>query len=205
MSNAFKDFFALRRKRITRLVIWPFGLLILLTSSRWGTHSIIEGSLFTVGCMLVAIATVGRLWCSLYICGYKSEKLITSGPYSLCRNPLYFFSSVGALGVGFATGTFTFPAILVLLFAASYPSVIRYEETKLAALHGQAFTSYLASVPRFWPRLTGILEPENYVVVPRKFRSAMFDALWFMWLVGLLALAAAFRSEHVIPTVLSVW
>jgi protein-S-isoprenylcysteine O-methyltransferase Ste14 len=44
---------------------------------------------------LAAMIASHRLWCSLYISGYKNSQLITSGPYSLCRNPLYFFSFVG--------------------------------------------------------------------------------------------------------------
>jgi hypothetical protein len=58
--------------------------------------------LFTLGMFLVAIGSLGRMWCSLYIAGYKDQVLLTQGPDSMTRNPLYFFSTFGALGVGFA-------------------------------------------------------------------------------------------------------
>ncbi|GIS42766.1 MAG: hypothetical protein Ct9H90mP15_08060 [Candidatus Neomarinimicrobiota bacterium] len=29
---------------------------------------------------------------SLYVEGFKTKKLITEGPYSMVRNPLYFFT-----------------------------------------------------------------------------------------------------------------
>ena len=64
------------------------------------TYPAIPGVMMLAGCTLVGIATVGRLWCALYIAGYKTDKLITSGPYSMCRNPLYFFSLLGGIGVG---------------------------------------------------------------------------------------------------------
>jgi hypothetical protein len=35
---------------------------------------------------IAAVASLGRMWCSLYIAGSKDKELITNGPYSLCRN-----------------------------------------------------------------------------------------------------------------------
>lgn len=55
--------------------------------------------LFLLGLLLVGVATVGRLWCSLYISGHENSELITTGPYSLSRNPLYFFSLPGFAGI----------------------------------------------------------------------------------------------------------
>ena len=138
-----------RRIILSRMIIWPLALTIFLTTSKQG--EIFKGFLFLAGCMLVAVATIGRLWCSLYIGGYKKKQLVTSGPYSLCRNPLYFFSSIGIIGVGFTTGTVTIPHLLAILFSLYYPFVIRFEEAILAPLHGDAFKDYVARVPRFWP------------------------------------------------------
>jgi len=200
-----KGFFAKRRKRLSRLILWPLGLAIILTNSGWHTHVVFAGFLFSLGCVLVAVASVGRLWCSQYICGYKTTHLITSGPYSLCRNPLYFFSSLGAIGVGLSTQTLTIPLVLVFMFAISYPTVIRFEEEKMSERHGVAFKDYVARVPRFFPRLKGLNEPESYVVVPAVFRSALLDAVWFTWIVGLVALAAALRSAGVLPTIMTLY
>jgi protein-S-isoprenylcysteine O-methyltransferase Ste14 len=96
------------RIAVSRIFAGAFFFLLACTDSAQ-EDSIVSAILFLLGLVLVGIATVGRLWCALYIAGYKDSDLITSGPYSITRNPLYFFSFVGFAGIGLATETFTFP------------------------------------------------------------------------------------------------
>ncbi len=42
---------------------------------------------------------------SAYIAGLKSKRVISYGPYSIMRNPLYFFSSLGFIGAGLTFGS----------------------------------------------------------------------------------------------------
>ena len=189
-----------RRMLFSRILMWPLFLLLLFTSSRWEGDPAVEAALFLSGCLLVAIASIGRLWCSLYICGYKTMSLVTEGPYSLCRNPLYFFSAIGATGVGLATETLAIPSAVILAFAAYYPFVIRGEEGKLLAIHGEPYRQYMREVPRFWPRLVRPVEPDTYLIVPGKIRRALVDSLWFVWLVGLLEFAEALRETGLVGT-----
>ena len=60
-------------------------------------------------------------WSSLYIAGRKGRELVTVGPYSTCRNPLYFFSIVGAAGMGAQSGSLTLGLICGMI-AASFSS-----------------------------------------------------------------------------------
>ena len=143
---------------------------------------------------LVAVASMGRMWCSLYIGGYKNDELIMQGPYSICRNPLYFFSMLGLLGVGFCTETFTFPAVFIVLFLLYYPFVIKGEEKRLKQIFGLGFDEYAKRVPAFFPRFSTYDEPENYNVKPAIYRRHMFSALWFIWIVGILELLEGIRG-----------
>lgn len=197
--------FARQRIIISRAVVIPLMALVFMTESAWELVPPVDGFIFVAGCLLVGMATVGRLWCSIYICGRKTKELVTCGPYALTRNPLYFFSALGALGVGFATETLTIPALLILLFAATYPSVMASEERKLRAIHPVEFAAYEAATPRFFPRLARVIEPETYEVSPRIFRRALFDALWFVWLVGILELAEALREGGLLPSLLTLY
>ena len=162
-------------------------LFLCATNSHWDEN---EGPvaflLFLVGLVLIAIASLGRIWCSLYIAGYKDKKLVVVGPYSMCRNPLYFFSFLGGLGVGCATETFTFPLLLVAFFVLYYPFMIRSEEQRLRRFWGAAFDDYQSRVPRFFPKISLLDEPENYTVKPVIYRKHILSALWFIWLVGII-------------------
>ncbi len=194
------------RLPISRLASSAAVLLLLLSTNRWETGG--EGGatgLFTLGMFLVAIGSLGRMWCSLYIAGYKDRSLITQGPYSMTRNPLYFFSVFGALGVGFCTETFTFPSLLLAVMVLYYPLVVRKEERRLRELFGIDFDNYARRVPAFFPNLALFSEPDTYVVKPVVYRRHMFSALWFVWIVGLLELAEGLKEMGWIPTLWSFW
>jgi len=154
--------------------------------------------LFMSGLVLIGIATVGRLWCSLYISGYKDNELITVGPYSVSRNPLYFFSFLGFVGVGLATETITLAVVLTVFFAIVYPFVIRGEERVLRTKFGAKFDDYCARVPRFIPNPAAYVEPPTWVVDTRRFRRTMVDVVWFVWLAALLELVEAIHALGIV-------
>ena len=189
------------RLPVSRLLSFTAVVFLLLSTSRWdNAGSGISMVLFPLGMFLVAIGTLGRMWCSLYIAGYKDQVLITQGPYSMTRNPLYFFSTFGALGVGFCTETFTFPAVLLAGMILYYPLVVRKEERRLRERFGNDFDEYARRVPAFFPDFRLFSEPESYVVKPIVYRRHMLSALWFIWIVGLIELAEGLKEIGWIPT-----
>ncbi len=133
---------------------------------------------------------------------HKNLQIISTGPYSLCRNPLYFFSWIGFAGIGFATETFTLGIVLSVLFLIGYVPVINSEEAFLQSKFGAAFTGYCELTPRFFPRLSGLNEPENYTVNPRLFRRTMGDVIWFVWILGFLELVEALHEFHILEPLL---
>ncbi|HEX9182957.1 MAG TPA: isoprenylcysteine carboxylmethyltransferase family protein [Burkholderiales bacterium] len=177
-----------------------FFLAVLATES---VHegSLLSTALFLVGLALVGLATVGRLWCSLYISGYKQAQLVTTGPYSVCRNPLYFFSLLGFAGIGFATETLTFAVVMVAAMLFAYPSVIRREEQTLREKFGAAFEEYCARTPRLFPDFSRFTEPESWTVNPRIFRRSMGEVVWFVWFVGIIELVEALHEYRFVEPV----
>ena len=77
---------------------------IFTTQSLWETkNEVLTFFLFFIGMILVGIASLGRMWCSLYIAGYKDDKLVTDGgltPFVAIH--CIFFSMIGLLGIGCA-------------------------------------------------------------------------------------------------------
>lgn len=190
----------------TRVITAAILVLVVLTSSRWQVDSPIVGSLlYFAGIMLVTVATVGRLWCSLYISGYKNNELIQVGPYASTRNPLYFFSLVGLAGIGLATQSLVLTALLLAFFPLIYIPTIAMEEQRLAGRHGKAFTDFTARVPRFWPRWSQLAEPDTYECRPLVFRKRLLDTVWFVWAAGALQVADALRDAGVVPTVWTLY
>ncbi|MEN6466554.1 MAG: isoprenylcysteine carboxylmethyltransferase family protein [Syntrophaceae bacterium] len=194
------------RIRISQLYALVLVLLIMLSGNYWEqTAPLVNAFLFLIGMVLAGIGSMGRLWCTLYIAGYKENTLITAGPYSMTRNPLYFFSLIGALGVGFATETFIIPLLILIGFALYYPSVIKSEELRLRELHKGAFDEYVSKVPRFFPRVENFSEPEDYVIKPVLFRKNIFDALWFIWLIGILEVIETLHDVHILPSLIDLF
>ena len=197
MATIAAEFFASHRIVISRFAALAFFvLLVSFESAQEGT--LLSAVLFLTGLILVGIATAGRLWCALYISGHKNRELVTDGPYSMTRNPLYFFSLLGFAGIGFATETFSFAIGCIVFFALVYPSVIAHEEHLLRSRFGQAFVAYCVRTPRFFPNLRLFREPDSYVVDPKVFRRAIGDVLWFIWLVGIVEFVEALHEYHIV-------
>jgi protein-S-isoprenylcysteine O-methyltransferase Ste14 len=82
----------------------------------------------------------------------KDSRLATTGPYAWTRNPLYFGSSLLALGFAIMSRNWIAAALLLVPSAVIYPRVIRNEEAHLARLFADDFRVYRATVPCFVPR-----------------------------------------------------
>ena len=150
------------------------------------------------GFTCVALACLGRIWCSLFIAGHKDEKLITTGPYALCRHPLYALSIVGALGLGLTSQSILLCVAAVVLIAALLVYAASCEEQFLADSFPDEFTAYVAATPnKWWPRFVARQVPERLEVKPAIFWKALVDAGAFFLLYMLVALAADYR---IIPT-----
>jgi len=203
-SFSLADYVASHRILVSRLFAAALFGALLVTSSRL-EGSVFADLLFFIGLALVGVATIGRLWCSLYISGYKNTELVTVGPYSVTRNPLYFFSLIGFVGVGFATEMITFAAAMAAFFAVVYPLIIGREETVLLAKFGDAFSAYRARVPRFFPNAAGYVEPPTWTVDTQRFRRTMRDVVWFVWLVALAELVEAIHEFHMIEPLISLY
>jgi protein-S-isoprenylcysteine O-methyltransferase Ste14 len=185
---------------ISKIFVGFLFALVIFSSSLWEDKApFVTSLLFFLGAFLVGIASMGRLWCSVYIAGYKKGHLVTQGPYSMCRNPLYFFSLVGGLGVGFASETLLIPLLILIAFVGYYPFVIKSEEAEMIKLHKNEYENYLKSVPVFFPKISLLSEPQEYTVKPIIFRQHMFDTLLFIWLLGIMVVLQELHELKIIP------
>jgi protein-S-isoprenylcysteine O-methyltransferase Ste14 len=140
--------------------------LIVFSEGKLEFNELYGGILFLAGVILIGFATVGRLWCAVFIAGYKNNTLVRTGPYSISRNPLYFFSLLGAIGVGLTTETITAPILIAVFFSILYPFVILSEQKKLSKIYKEEFDDYCKTTPAFFPSFKLLKEPEEYTVKP---------------------------------------
>ena len=207
-KNEFQNISGLEKQRIPISQVFSVfvAVIILFSESKWAEISnTMAAVLFAAGVLLVGIASFGRLWCSLYIAGYKTDTLITDGPYSMSRNPLYFFSLLGGIGVGLTTETIVIPLMILLAFSSYYPSVIKSEEVQLLLIHGKMYEKYKEATPSFFPKIQKLKEPGEYIAKPEIFRDHMYSAIWFIWLIGLIHAVESLRASGILPGMLTLY
>lgn len=138
-----------------------------------------------LGFVLLLVCAFGRLWSLQYLAGFKSRRVISDGPYSIVRNPLYVFSFLGAAGLALAANHSLFFLALLLAYVVYYPFVVISEERGLTTILGREYEEYCARVPRFLPRFGGFHEPETYEIRAARFSRNYLEVVWFplAWMV----------------------
>jgi protein-S-isoprenylcysteine O-methyltransferase Ste14 len=197
---------ALNENRIfyTRLVAVTAGLLALLVDHEWA-QSLWLWLLQTLGVGLVGLCALGRLYCTAFLGGHKNQTLVTAGPFSVCRNPLYGFSLLGALGVACLSGYVTLILCVPVVMWVVYWRLIAREEAFLRQTFGAAYDEYCRRTPRLWPRLAAYEAPETVTAAPRQLLSGLRDALvWFSAPPIFYGLDMAHQGG-VLPTIFHLW
>jgi protein-S-isoprenylcysteine O-methyltransferase Ste14 len=93
-----------------------------------------------------------RAWSAGYLA--KNERLVTGGPYSLTRNPLYLGSSLMGLGCAVAGRTWVMGVAFAVFFAAVYWPVMEREAEFLRKGFPEAYEPYAKQVPLFLPKMS---------------------------------------------------
>ena len=81
----------------------------------------------------------------------KTPKLITTGPYSYIRHPIYVGNLLIGLGMIFLSEAFPLTLLLLAFVALHHCVIIRAEEEFLKEKLGEGFARYCERVPRYFP------------------------------------------------------
>jgi protein-S-isoprenylcysteine O-methyltransferase Ste14 len=188
------------RKVCLLLTVVLVCIVFVVSTSRW-PHPV-RATIEWIGLALLGVCIGGRTWCALYIGGRKTRELVTVGPYSLCRNPLYLFSVVGAVGVGAQLGAISIALLAGLITWAAHVSAVTQEERVLLAKHGEHYRGYLAHVPRFFPRPSGWEDVERLEVRPRAVIRTFVDACCFLAALPVAALVDGLQNAGALRVLL---
>jgi len=137
----------------------PVPLVLLLLIGSWGRVGSPE-VMTALGVTLVVLGEAMRIWAVRQI-GVISRtrsgrlgRLVTEGPFTLVRNPLYVGNLLLWTGFTVWSGKLWLLAVCWTIFLLQYSAIIRLEEGLLTERFGEEYTAYVARVPRWWPKLT---------------------------------------------------
>jgi protein-S-isoprenylcysteine O-methyltransferase Ste14 len=166
---------------VIALSIFVFAITNSYYPSGGKVHELIEW----LGIVLIVICILGRTWASLYIGGRKIDQMVAVGPYSITRNPLYFFSVLGAAGCGAQFGSIVMALLAAAFTWIAFSVVVCMEERLLIDRFGTPFANYMKAVPRFIPNPKLWRDEETLTVKPPRVVQTFADALVFLLSVPL--------------------
>lgn len=164
------------RLLVTKLLLLAMLPLLLLSRGSHPEGYLVDTVLASAGLTLLLLAAGGRIWASLYLSGRKNSELVTEGPYSLVRNPLYLFSFIGFLGAGLVFESIILALLMAGIFAVGHWPTMRKEEEDLREIFGEAYEDYARRVPRFIPRIEPVRRPTQVLVKTVAFSRALREA-----------------------------
>ena len=164
------------------VILIPAAVVTLFSTPLIGESSWAHLMVQTVAWATFLAGAGFRFWATLYVGGRKERELVTDGPYSICRNPLY----VGSLLLGVSAGLFLesplFLAALLLVLTLYTRATVAVEEAVLRSRHNQEYDAYARRVPRFWPTSRAFHTPAHISVNVHTLWLECARASRWMWL-----------------------
>jgi protein-S-isoprenylcysteine O-methyltransferase Ste14 len=192
------------RVMVSRILAVVGILLVIFTMPSFEQGGLSDILSDTLGLFLLTVCTMGRLWALLYISGKKTHEVVTDGPYSIVRHPLYLFSFIGAIGIGLVSDNILVLAALVIFYLSYYPLTILSEEQTLTKKFGQAYIDYAKCTPRFLPKLSLYKSPSQVVINADIFLKNMVIGMWFIWAFILFNIIQTLQTMGIIHVLLKV-
>ena len=123
----------------------------------------------SISLLFIIIGEFLRIWSVGYAGGTTratalgaARDLVTTGPYSYVRNPLYLGNLLLSLGVTIFTNVHWLIPILIIGYFIQYLPIITVEETYLLESCGTVYQTYQEQVPRFLPNFHSYPNPSHH-------------------------------------------
>jgi len=187
------------RKQTLAVVLCAGLAVCLLGQARWRPGSAVHELIEWLGVLLIVMCIIGRTWCTLYIGGRKDAELVTLGPYSISRNPLYLFSSLGAAGIGAQFGSIVLAVAAALVSITIFCLVIRQEEQVLSGIHGTPYDEYRQRVPLLVPRFSLWKDADVLEARPPRIVMTFIDASLMLLAVPISEVIEQLQGRAILP------
>ncbi|MCJ7544616.1 MAG: isoprenylcysteine carboxylmethyltransferase family protein [Phycisphaerae bacterium] len=166
-----------RRARVVllRLAFLPIVFVAVFVRPSWHLDSTRAFLVETAGYLFLMLGLSVRIWSILYVGGRKSQVLVTDGPYSLCRNPLYVGTLLLTVGAGLCFENLLMLGTMLATVVPAHVASARLEAAHLAAKFPLEYPPYARAVPAFWPRLKNYRSRETLIVSARAIGRIAID------------------------------
>jgi len=166
------------------LMLPPCAVLVLVTLRETEMDRVV----WPVGLVVFFAGVLLRVWAQMHL-HYRlrvRKQLTTTGPYAFVRNPIYIANTTMLLGLTVVSELLWFLPVMLAWCAVVYTFTVRREEAHLLEKYGQPYAEFLATTPRWLPRLTRRTAPRASV---RRFLapSIVAELHCLLWLVPLVA------------------
>ncbi|ANN61376.1 sodium:proton antiporter [Mesorhizobium loti NZP2037] len=196
-----------QRKRLIVVRIAAVAAVALLLFTRPFLSDGSEGHevLELLGLTLVVVCVGGRLWSILYIGGSKKRELISIGPFSMTQNPLYFFSTVGAVGIGLIYGSAEAALLLGFVTFTIFRVTARKEAEFLLSNFGSSYSTYALRTPKFWPDPILYRDEKELYFSTHALKRTFYDGLFFLAIFPVIEICEYIRDTSTLPVLLTLY
>ena len=184
---------------LVRLGYIPIAFVGLFVWRSWTAESVRDFAIEWTGYALLMMGVGIRLWSILYIGKRKGEKLVTTGPYSLCRNPLYVGTLFIAAGAALCMENIAMLILTLGLMVPIHLLTVRGEERRLAERFGREYEQYRRRTPRYLPAFRRYQGPAEITVSVWAVRRATIETLAVMLIPPLGDLVEILHARGVLP------
>jgi protein-S-isoprenylcysteine O-methyltransferase Ste14 len=198
-----------RVQRLRRMLLVGAALVIvamsLFTESALRDVTLMHDLIQAGGLVLILCGALGRIWSSLYLNGRKNTELMTHGPYSVTRNPLYMFSIMGVTGMGLLSGSLLTGLISGGLIYLVFNWVIAQEEDTLQMIFGVPYSQYKKHVPRLGITLRHWNNPAHLEISMKALGRTVREALCFLLAGPFFILLNYLHKDAILPVLMHVF
>lgn len=186
------------------LLATAFILLFLFSTPLWGATAAVHEPMEIAGLVLLFIAILGRLWSILYIGSHKNSRLITDGPYSMTRNPLYLFSLVAITGIGLMFGSLLITAALTGSAFLIFRGTSLLEAAHLRFKFGATYDAYAARTPLLWPDPRAYKSEQEVTFSTVALATTFRDAIVLLGLFPIMELVEHLHASGYLVTIIQI-
>lgn len=135
------------------LLLAPPGVAVVFSTPLIRHDSPLDHVTESLGLSFFLLYLFMRAWATMYVGDRKQKELVTEGPYSICRNPLYLGSFCSAIAIALFLNSITLLIVTAMAALVYCRAVIPSEEAGLRCQFGEAYERYARQTPRMLPSL----------------------------------------------------